>query len=117
MPPTPPEPDYPQSAAVRQVRHNGEIKWNGGLVYVSQTLAGEAVAVEETADGEWTVRFYAYPIGVIDRRHTGEMKLRRRSAAAAPPKAAPSGAAAFCAASARGWRQTSVPIAAAVMTA
>lgn len=94
MPPTPPEPDYPPSAAVRQVRHNGEIKWNGGLVYVSQTLAGEAVAVEETADGAWTVRFYAYPIGVIDRRHTGEMKLRRRSAAAAPPKAAPSGAAA-----------------------
>ena len=94
MPPTPPEPDYPPSAAVRQVRHNGEIKWNGGLVYVSQTLAGEAVAVEETADGEWTVRFYGYPIGVIDRRHTGEMKLRRRSAAVAPPKAAPSGAAA-----------------------
>lgn len=94
MPPTPPEPDYPPSAAVRQVRHNGEIKWNGGLVYVSQTLAGEAVAVEEMADGAWTVRFYAYPIGVIDRRHTGEMKLRRRSAAAAPPKAAPSGAAA-----------------------
>jgi hypothetical protein len=37
--------------SVRQVRHSGEIKWNGGLVYVSQTLAGEAVAVEETADG------------------------------------------------------------------
>jgi putative transposase len=85
LPTTLPEPDYPTSAAVRQVRHSGEIKWNGGLVYVSQTLAGEAVAVEETAGGEWTVRFYAYPIGVIDLRHTGEMKLRRRSAAAASP--------------------------------
>ncbi|TGT68699.1 integrase, partial [Mesorhizobium sp. M8A.F.Ca.ET.161.01.1.1] len=39
MPRTPPEPDYPQEAAVRWVRHNGEIRWNGGFVYVSQSLA------------------------------------------------------------------------------
>ena len=76
MPERAPEPDYPAEAAVRQVRHNGEIKWNGGFVYVSQTLAGEAVALEEADNGEWTVRFYAHPIGVIDVRH---MKLRRRS--------------------------------------
>ena len=94
MPTMMPEADYPTSAAVRQVRRGGEIKWNGGLVYVSQTLAGEAVAVEETADGEWTVRFYAYPIGVIDLRHTGEMKLRRRSLAAASPTATSDGGAA-----------------------
>lgn len=38
MPRTPPEPEYPDEATVRRVRHNGEIKWNGGFVYVSQTL-------------------------------------------------------------------------------
>jgi hypothetical protein len=69
-----PEPDYPASAAMRQVRHNGEIKWNGDYVYVSQTLAGEAVALEETDNGEWAVRFYSHPLGVIDPR---TKKLRR----------------------------------------
>ena len=54
----------------------GEIKWNGGLIYVSETLAGEQVAVEEADNGEWKVRIYAHPLGVIDIRH---MKLRRRN--------------------------------------
>jgi len=76
MPDTPPEPDYPDHAAVRRVRSSGEIKWNGVFVHVSQSLAGEPVAIEETADGEWAVRFYAHPLGIIDPRH---MKLRRRS--------------------------------------
>lgn len=77
MPQTLPEPDYPAEAAVRRVRSSGEIKWNGGLVYVSHTLAGELVAVEETEHGEWALRFYAHPIGIIDRKH---LKLTRRSA-------------------------------------
>jgi len=85
LPPTMPEPDYPPSAAVRRVRHSGEIKWNGGLIYVSQALVGEAVAVEESAEGDWAVRFYAHPIGVIDMAH---MRLRRRTRPAAANKAA-----------------------------
>lgn len=76
MPVRIPGPDYPAEAAVRQVRRTGEIKWRGGLVYISQSLAGEAVALEEDGDGQWAVRFYAHPIGVIDARHN---KLRRRS--------------------------------------
>ncbi len=51
--------DYPAEAAVRRVRHKGEIRWNGGFVYVSQTLAGEAVAATETADGQWALSFHA----------------------------------------------------------
>lgn len=76
MPHTLPEPDYPAEAAVRRVRTSGEIKWNGGLVYVSQTLAGEPVAIEETEQGEWALRFYAHPIGIIDKKH---LKLSRRT--------------------------------------
>lgn len=82
MPKTPPEPDYPDEAAVRHVRHNGEIRWNGGFVYVSQTLAGEAVAATENEDGEWVLSFYAHPLGIIDTRR---MKLVRRSAAPTKP--------------------------------
>ena len=76
MPDTPPEPEYPDHAAVRRVRHSGEIKWNGGLIHISQSLVGEPVAIEETTEDEWAVRFYAHPLGIIDPRH---MKLRRRS--------------------------------------
>jgi transposase InsO family protein len=82
MPRTPPEPEYPDEAAVRHVRHNGEIRWNGGFVYVSQTLAGEAVAAAETEDGEWVLSFHAHPLGIIDTRR---MKLVRRSAAPTKP--------------------------------
>lgn len=81
MPGTPPEPDYPAEAAVRKVRSNGEIKWNGSLVYVSASLTGEPVAIEETDEGEWALRFYAHPIGIIDKR---QLKLSRRSATPVP---------------------------------
>ena len=82
MPGTLPEPDYPAEAAVRRVRHNGEIKWNGGFVYVSPTLAGEAVAAAETEEGQWALSFYAHPLGIIDQRR---MKLVRRRAAQPVP--------------------------------
>lgn len=66
MPDRPPEPDYPPEAAVRRVRSNGEIKWRGGMVHVSSALIGELICVEETELGEWRVRFYATPLGLID---------------------------------------------------
>jgi len=68
------EPDYPPGAAVRKVRHNGEIKWQGDLIFISSALVGEPVGVEETQDGEWRVRFFDVPIGMIDRT---KGKLRR----------------------------------------
>lgn len=76
MPKQLPEPDYPPHAAVRRVRSNGEIKWKGGFIYVSQSLVSEAVAIEETEAGQWSLRFCNHTIGVIDERHS---KLRRRS--------------------------------------
>ena len=60
-----PEPEYPPEAAVRRVRSNGEIKWRGELVFISSSLVGEAVGVEETATGD-EVRFCDVPLGVID---------------------------------------------------
>ena len=77
MPAHPPEPDYPAEAAVRKVRHNGAVKWQGSEIYVSATLAGQPVAIEETETGEWTMRFYAHQLGFIDHKHC---KLVRKSA-------------------------------------
>src|ERR1700681_4277780 len=58
MPRRLPEPDYPLEAAVRQVRSNGEIKWQGDLIHICSALAGEAVAVEETETGQWQGSFF-----------------------------------------------------------
>jgi putative transposase len=66
MPERLPEPVYGAEAAVRKVRSNGEIKWQGDLIHISSALVGEAVAVEETAAGQWLVRFYHAPLGMID---------------------------------------------------
>jgi len=33
---------------------------------VSSALIGELVGVEETDEGEWRVRFFAAPLGIID---------------------------------------------------
>lgn len=59
------DPDYPAEAAVRMVRQNGEIRWAGSTIYVSQLLEGQPVAVEEAEDG-LIVRYYDTPLGMID---------------------------------------------------
>ena len=64
----------PPEAAPRRVRSIGEIRWRGDLIAISTALAGEAVAVEETEDGQWLVRFYDAPVGLIDR---DEKRVRR----------------------------------------
>jgi putative transposase len=66
--------DYPLFYERRQVRRNGDIKWRGELVYISEVLSGEPVGLEETADGRWSVYFGPVRIGVI---HPGEGRLRR----------------------------------------
>jgi putative transposase len=60
------EPDYPDTAHVRTVRANGEIKWRGSLVYLSTALAGEHVAIEDDGHPAHSVRFFDIPIGRID---------------------------------------------------
>lgn len=62
------EPAYDAEHAVRRVRSNGEIKWGGTLIFVSEALVGEPVGVAETETGDWIVRFADLPIGLIDRR-------------------------------------------------
>jgi len=70
------DPDYPSDAMSREVRRNGEIKWRGKLVGVSTALAGETVCVEETEQGEWRVRFYAVPLGILDAKTNRLRRLR-----------------------------------------
>jgi hypothetical protein len=76
-----PEPSYPAHAAVRQVRTNGCIKWRGELVFISSALCSEAVAMEETEQGHWSVRFFDRSIGLIPRNAN---RLRRLDRALQP---------------------------------
>ena len=63
-----PEPEYPGHFEVRQVRRGGEILFRKRDVFVSETLAHEAVALEEVEDGVWAVWFYDLQIGRLDER-------------------------------------------------
>jgi transposase InsO family protein len=69
MPPRPPEPGYPQEAAVRAVRMNGEIRWQGDLIHISWALIGEKVAIEETESGALQVSYFNLVLGVLDLKN------------------------------------------------
>jgi putative transposase len=68
---------YPSDHAVRRVRSNGEIRWGGQLIFISQALIGEPIGVAEIDDGNWCVRFAGVDLGFIDRKAN---KLRRFAA-------------------------------------
>jgi putative transposase len=69
------EPDYGPDQVVRRVRSNGEIKWRGQRIYISEALIGEPVALAETAHGAWRVCFGDVELGFIG--HRGD-RLERR---------------------------------------
>lgn len=70
------EPMYGDDCAVRRVRSNGEIKWAGDLIFVSQVLVGEPVGIDETEGGEWRVRYADVELGFID---LGRRRLNSRA--------------------------------------
>jgi putative transposase len=64
------------------VRSNGEIRWGGEMIFLSEALIGEPVGIAETEAGDWLVRFADIDIGIIDRRS----KKLCRFTAARPPR-------------------------------
>lgn len=60
------EPDYPESWVKRRVRSNGEIRWGGRLIYVSQALIGQWVGLEPGGAEPWKVYFMGQELGRID---------------------------------------------------
>jgi transposase InsO family protein len=72
------EPEYESGIEVRRVRRNGQIKWRNGFLYVSQTLAGEPVGLEEGDDGAWQMYYGPIELGRIDARGRFCVPRRRR---------------------------------------
>lgn len=60
--------EYPDSYTVRQVRCNGEVKWHGHLVYISQVLPGEPVGFYQIDEHTWRVYFGMLQLGLLDTR-------------------------------------------------
>jgi transposase InsO family protein len=73
------EPEYPTGWIERRVRPNGTLRWRASEIYLTQALAGEVVALLETENGGWDVRFGPIELGVID---DGAQRLRKPKAAA-----------------------------------
>lgn len=61
------DPVYPPGALIRRVRSNGEVRWRGGLIFISETLSGEAVAFSE-AELSYEVHFGPILLGRLDAR-------------------------------------------------
>jgi len=59
---------YDSEMIVRRVRHNGEIKWRGDLIYVSQVLAQEPLGLTHTDTGKWEVRYRFHLLGILDEQ-------------------------------------------------
>jgi len=73
------EPDYGPDQVVRRVRQNGEIKWNGAAVYISEALVGEPVALADDGESGCAVRYGPIALGTI--AHRGD-RLRKPKRAA-----------------------------------
>jgi transposase InsO family protein len=63
-----PEVQYESGVTIRQVRHNGQIKWRGHLIYLSEVLAKEPVGLKPIDNGSWEVRYSFHLLGVLDER-------------------------------------------------
>jgi putative transposase len=60
------DPPYPAEFELRRVRSNGEIKWQGELLFIAQTLIGEVIGLSEDADGDAELYFGPLRLGTID---------------------------------------------------
>jgi len=60
--------EYGPGTTVRGVRYNGEIKWHGDLIYVSQVLAQEPLGLRQIEEEKWEVRYSFHLLGTLDQR-------------------------------------------------
>ncbi len=60
--------EYDTTMTVRQVRHNGEIKFKGRFHYVSGVLAKQPVGLIETAAGYWEMYYSFQKIAVFNEK-------------------------------------------------
>jgi len=60
------DPAYPGDFHLRRVRSNGEIKWQGELIFIAQPLVGEVIGLHEDDEGNAQLYFGPVQLGSID---------------------------------------------------
>ncbi|HEU4762622.1 MAG TPA: integrase core domain-containing protein, partial [Gemmatimonadales bacterium] len=63
-----PRPDYPPSMEIRRVSAGGTFSWCGRPLFLTETLRGEDIALEEVDDGIWNLVYYRTLLGRVDVR-------------------------------------------------
>jgi putative transposase len=62
------DPWYDADHQVRRVRSNGRIKWRGETIFISETLIGELIGLQQLYWGDWLVSFAYLPLALIEYR-------------------------------------------------
>lgn len=74
-----PEPIYPDEMNLRRVKAQGDISWQGTHVYLSETLAGELVGLQQTDTDRWDIYFGPLKLAVLDSHNRRLIHLPRQS--------------------------------------
>jgi transposase InsO family protein len=85
------DPSYANDFELRRVRSNGEIKWQGELIFIAQPLAGEVIGLHEADDGNAVVYFGPAQLGSIDSVTLKFEPCARPSRARRPRASCPQG--------------------------
>ena len=57
---------YPDHMSVRKVHSQGDLRWKNRQIYLSETLAGELVALDQTDNDKWDIYFGKIKLAVLD---------------------------------------------------
>lgn len=60
------EPQYESRTTTRKVQANGVFDWRGMDLFLSETLRGETIGLEEVCDRKWEIRYGEMVLGRID---------------------------------------------------
>jgi hypothetical protein len=61
-------PDYPAHLEVRRISTAGTFRLHSKRPFLSETLQGEGIGLEEVGDGIWNIVYYRTLLGKIDER-------------------------------------------------
>jgi transposase InsO family protein len=68
-----PKIEYDTKTKVRYVRTNGEIKWKGDRIFISETLIREPVGLCQIDEHLWEIRYSIHKLGVLNET-TGKVE-------------------------------------------
>ena len=80
------DPAYAADFELRRVRSNGQIKWQGELIFIARPLIGEVIGLRENDDGNAEAYFGPVHLGTINAV-TLKFERRRRPTRKSNPTA------------------------------